>query len=322
MSRFLHHRNTATVLLTRGQLTPSSHIIAGTTFAKIRQLTDSSGLTVEAAGPGEAVIVSGWKELPSAGDEVLQSREANVKRAVYNRRRKASLEATMTDAEAINASRRQEREERERKAEEEAKKTTREPVRAPVKESGPKELRLIIKGDVSGSIEALSAAVESIGNKDAITKVIATGVGEVTESDVMHAKAAEGEYSRLFWPSSIDLACFTLGMVIAFSVNVSRMADQAALQNEVPIYSSNIIYSALDEVKERIIKLLPPIIERRVCGEANVLQIFDISGKGKSIIQVAGCRVSNGLVEKDKRVRVLRNGEIIHEGTNSEFVNL
>ncbi|KAH8117297.1 initiation factor 2 [Phellopilus nigrolimitatus] len=287
--------NTATVLLLRGKLTPSSHIISGTTFAKIRQLMDSQGETVKSSTPGSAVIVTGWKMLPSAGDEVLQGKENDVKRAVENRLRQASLEATLGDAEAINASRRQEREEREQRAQN----TLEEAAHAPVmKAMGPKELRLIIKGDVSGSVEALAAAVEGIGNKDAITKVVSTGVGEVGESDVMLARAAEG-------------------MIVAFSVNVSRIADQAAAQNSIPVFSSKIIYSVLDEVKARIIKLLPPIIEKRVTGEANVLQLFDINGKGRSIIKVAGCRVSNGIVEKDKHVRVLRNGETIHEGTLS-----
>ncbi|KAI5124384.1 hypothetical protein M0805_008987 [Coniferiporia weirii] len=284
--------NTATVLLLRGNLTPSSHIISGTTFAKIRQLTDSAGKTTRIAYPGAAVIVSGWKELPSAGDEVLQGKENDVKRAVENRLRKASLVATLSDAEAINASRQLEREEREKRLEDE----TAEVVHITTKATGPKELRLVIKGDVGGSIEALAASVESIGNKEAITKVISTGVGDVTESDVMLAKAAEA-------------------MIIAFSVNVSRMAGQAAAQSNVPIFSSKIIYGVLDEVKEQVVKLLPPIVERRVTGEANVLQLFDINGKRNSIVKVAGCRVSNGMIEKDRRVRVVRNGVNIHEGT-------
>ncbi|THH11829.1 hypothetical protein EW145_g396 [Phellinidium pouzarii] len=283
--------NTATVLLLRGTLTPSSYIISGTTYAKIRKLTDATGMTVKAALPGSAVTVSGWKELPSAGDEVLQGKEHEVKRAVGNRLRKASLEATLGDAEAINALRRQDREERE-------KKVVAESVPTIVNTEGPKELRLVIKGDVSGSIEALAAAVESIGNKHAMTKVISTGVGEVSESDIMFAAAAKAT-------------------VIAFSVNVSRIADQKATQNSVPIFSSKIIYNVLDEIKERIIELLPPVIETRVTGEANVLQLFDINGKRRSLFKVAGCRVSNGQIEKDKLVKVLRNGETIHKGTLS-----
>ncbi|KAL5490258.1 IFM1 [Sanghuangporus weigelae] len=290
--------NTATVLLTRGRLTPSSHIISGTTYAKVRRLMDFSGATIKEAMPGTAVVVSGWKELPSAGDEVLQGKENDVKLAIENRKRKASLAATLEDAEAINAARRREREERERKANENPDEAEQRNIRAPAKELGPRELRLVLKGDVSGSVEALAAAVQGIGNKDAVTKVISTGVGEVTESDVMLAKAAEG-------------------MVIAFCVSFARVANQVASQNEVPVFSSNVIYKVLDEVKERVVKLLPRIVEKRVTGEAKVVEIFDITGKAKSIIKVAGCRVSNGVIEKNKQVRVLRNGETIHDGTLS-----
>lgn len=88
-----------------------------------------------------------------------------------------------------------------------------------------------------------------------------------------------------------------------------------ANQHGIHVYTSNIIYSVLDHVKDRVIDLLPKILEKRVCGEANVIQTFDIQGKGKSIVKVAGCRVSNGVIEKDKRVRVLRNSQIVHEGT-------
>lgn len=114
-----------------------------------------------------------------------------MKKAVDNRIRKASLESTLHDAEAINTARQQEREDRDRKASEPADAGI-EQRSTPPTDIGPKELRLIIKGDVSGSVEALSAAAESIGNKHAITKVISTGVGEVTESDVALAKAADG----------------------------------------------------------------------------------------------------------------------------------
>lgn len=103
-------------------------------------------------------------------------------------------------------------------------------------------------------------------------------------------------------------------MVIAFCVNVPRMANQAASRNEVLVFSSNVIYKVLDEVKEQVVKLLPRIVEKHVTGEAKVLEIFDITGKAKSIIKVAGCRVSNGMVEKNKSIRVLRDGEIIYDG--------
>lgn len=107
---------------------------------------------------------------------------------------------------------------------------------------------------------------------------------------------------------------YNVGIVVAFSVKTSRMVEQIASQHGVPIVSSNIIYRLLDNVKARVIKLLPPTTEIRVTGEANVLQLFDIQGKGKSTMKVAGCRVSNGIVEKNKRSRVVRDGQTIHDG--------
>jgi len=280
--------NTATVLLLRGSLNAASHLICGTTHAKVRHLTDSSGMPIKCAIPGSAVIVSGWKELPQVGNEVLQGTEDEVKKALANRLRKMKLATTLNDAEVINATRRAER---ERKADDNI--VEEEPnVTSPTE---PKVLRLIVKGDVSGSVEALVSAVEAIGNKDATVNVVQAAVGEVTESDVMMAKAAEG-------------------MVIAFAVPVSRPADQVAAQNGVKIYTEKIIYRVLDEVKERVIELLPKITETRVTGEATVQQIFDIHGKGKMVTKVAGCRVGNGTLRKDCQAKVFRDGELLHDG--------
>lgn len=196
------------MLLLRGSLKPSSSIISGTTYAKIRRLTDASGAFVKAAYPGTAAVVSGWKKLPLAGDEVLQGKEEDVKRAVSNRLKRVSAEAALDDAEIINAARRVER---ERKAVEAAKdaldkankvhykerERERNEERRKAKPAGPKELRVILKGDVSGSVEAIAASVEAIGNKDAVVKVVSKAVGEVNESDVMMAKVAEGFYLAL-----------------------------------------------------------------------------------------------------------------------------
>ncbi|PIL24155.1 hypothetical protein GSI_13908 [Ganoderma sinense ZZ0214-1] len=282
---------TGTVLVLRGNLKPGQHMICGTTSAKVRLLTDSNGKAAKAAYPGMAVTVSGWKELPNAGDEVLTGSEADIKKALANRARKAGMEATLVDLEAINEQRRTEREKRE--AEEAAE--DKEKTLAPVQPEGPKELRLVIKGDVSGSVEAVVNALEVIGNDVARTKIIATGVGDVTESDVMRAKAAEG-------------------VVVAFSVKVPRAVENEAASQHVPIVSSSIIYKLMDTVTQKVAELLPPIIETRVTGEATVLQLFDIGLKGKKTTQVGGCRVSNGVVEKSKLARVMRDGKSIYEG--------
>jgi translation initiation factor IF-2 len=252
-------------------------------------MSDSSGAPVKAAYPGMAVTVSGWRSLPGAGDEVVQGSEGDVKKALANRVRKKEVETVLIDAEAINIARAAERE-RVRKEEDKSQDMKN------ILDGGPKELRLVIKGDVSGSVEAVVGALEGIGNKKARVKVVSTGVGDVMESDVMMAKAAEG-------------------IIVAFSVNTPRSVESTAAQNHVPIYSSKIIYRIMDEVRDRVTALLPCTYETKVTGEATVLQLFDIQLKGKMTKKIAGCRVSNGTIEKSKGARVVRNGQVIYEGS-------
>lgn len=152
-------------------------------------MLDSSDKPVKVAYPGMAVTVTGWKSLPNAGDEVLQGTEVNVKKAIANRERKTELEGTMGDLEAINEQRRLERDRRE--AAEEALGDSVSHHRAE-QEQGPKELRLVVKGDVSGSVEAVVDALRCIGNKEACVKIVSSGVGDVTESDVFRAQVARG----------------------------------------------------------------------------------------------------------------------------------
>ncbi|TFK42717.1 hypothetical protein BDQ12DRAFT_696192 [Crucibulum laeve] len=278
----------ATVLISRGCLKPGSHIISGVSQAKVRAMTDTSGLTVKAAYPGMAVTVSGWKSIPKAGDDVIQGSENDVKKALTNRIRQAAIDTTLADIDAINASRRHERETRELDLESEPKKST--------NDVGPKELRLIIKADVSGSAEAVQGALQGIGNKEAMTKIVSFGVGDISESDIMMAKAANAT-------------------VIGFSVACPRAIETLAIQNEVPVYVSTIIYRLMEEVQNRVVSLLPVITETKVIGEATVLQLFTIQVKNKQSITVAGSRVINGLLEKVKFARVVRDGNIIHEGS-------
>ncbi|KAJ6547056.1 hypothetical protein B0H19DRAFT_1163764 [Mycena capillaripes] len=286
----------ATVLVLRGCLKPGSHILSGVHHAKVRIMHDSNGKMVKTASPGMAVTVSGWKSLPVAGDEVLQGTESEIKRAIVNRQRKADIEAALVDVEAINSSRQQERDRRQ--AEMEAEATGQESAAKPKEEepTGPKELRLVIKADVSGSAEAVEGALQGIGNHLAITKVISSSVGPIMESDVMMAKAVGG-------------------VIVGFSVPSNRAVETLAAQNGVPIIASDIIYRLMEDVKERVIGLLPTITESKVTGEAKVLQLFHIQVKGKKLKTVAGSRVINGLIEKNKLARVVRNGDVIFDGS-------
>jgi translation initiation factor IF-2 len=103
-------------------------------------------------------------------------------------------------------------------------------------------------------------------------------------------------------------------MIIAFSVNIPRATESVAASSDVPLYSSAIIYRVMEEVRNRVVALLPSVIEKKVTGEADVLQLFDINLKGKQTKKVAGCRVINGLVEKSRKARVVRDGITVHEG--------
>ncbi|CAE6426386.1 unnamed protein product [Rhizoctonia solani] len=292
----------ATVLIQRGSLKPGSSIVAGTAWARVRQMTDDKNRPVKLAKPGDAVTVAGWKDVPAAGDEVLQAeREDDAKKAVANRKRVMETRALAEDVEKINEKRRMDKvlEEQEREADTAA---NGEPVSdtAPevTKSSEPevKELKLVIKGDVSGSVEAVAGALCGIGNKVARVKIVSQTVGDVSESDIARAKAVDG-------------------MVVGFNVSASAKIQQIASQQGVPLLSENIIYKLMDEIKKRVVALLPVTYEQRVLGEATVQEIFTIALKGKATMNIAGCRVTNGVIGKHAKVRVLRDGAEVYDGT-------
>ncbi|KAG8906858.1 hypothetical protein FRB99_005918 [Tulasnella sp. 403] len=305
----------ATVLVSRGTLKRGDSIAAGITWAKVRQMTDDKGKPVDSAGPGTPVTVAGWKELPVAGDEVLAAIGRNAsddaKRASLNRIRQRDAAALMDDVQCINEKRRQEKERRDEiLANTTVAKFNRSGIRVSGSKSneavlpvsayaqkddaeGPKELKLVVKGDVSGSVEAFVGAISGIGNKDARVCVIHSGVGDVTDSDVTLAATAQGKFPLLSFRQFILVA--------------------QASQSGVSIHVDSVIYRLIDDVTARVCAMLPRIIETKVVGEATVQQLFTLK-KGKGSFNVAGCRVVNGSLEKHKTARVVRNGETIAQG--------
>lgn len=197
----------ATVLVTRGTLKVGTVVVAGTTHCKVRRMTDHTGKTIKSAGPGTPVVVSGWKEIPQAGDEMLEAPngEGEARKVVVNRLAQAERKKLLKDTEVINAKRQEDRERLEAEhAEEtavrasggnvfEAKLKASRVAAAEARRNEYKELRLVVKGDVSGTVEAVEGALSGIGNKEAGVKIIHTGVGEVTDSDVALAEASDGE---------------------------------------------------------------------------------------------------------------------------------
>lgn len=184
----------ATVLITRGTLTPRTTLLAGVSTCSTRLLLSPSGESIQSVGPGTAALVTGWKSLPKAGDEVLAGSEGDVKRAKINRSKKKEIELVLQNVEAINMARK-------------ADKTSAmlndcgEQKQPKDRETDKKELNVVVKGDVSGSVEALVDVFRGIGNQHAGVRVVSTGVGDVTESDIMMAQTAKGLFFSFLRPN-------------------------------------------------------------------------------------------------------------------------
>ncbi|GAA6043629.1 hypothetical protein JCM8097_008299 [Rhodosporidiobolus ruineniae] len=305
--------NVATVLVLRGELKPSASLVAGTTWARVRTLLPPSGKAVPAAYPGQPVEVTGWKDLPSAGDLVLEAAsEDEAKKAVANRLRRIEDDKMWRDVEVINEKQRRDAEILQLRREEEEKARAKglkgnavlHAGNAAVEEltgaedGGVKELLLVVKADVSGTVEAVVGALEGIGNKEAKVKILSSAVGDVSQADV-------------------DMARAVGATIIGFNVKApgSIMKDAAKGPTPVAIHTSPIIYRLVDTVRSATADLLPKDVETRVHGEATVQMVFEISVKGKKEpTKIAGSKVFNGVFAKARKARVVRKGETVWTG--------
>ena len=299
----------ATVLVRRGTLRPGDIIVAGTTWARIRTLRNDAGGLVGEAPPGTPVQIDGWRgDDPVAGWEVLQAEdEGHAKDVVELRHEREEYTKLGGDAAAINAVRAEEAEARAEVLAWEAEQVwaSKRPSLRPKDNAGwvegkapggPKLVHFVVKADVFGSVEAVVNSVSSIGNNEIAANVIRSGAGALNPSDVHHL-ASSGE----------------VGYLISFNqpvdASVSRLAEAAGLE----ILDYNIIYKVTDVVKEKLTAELPPKITQRVVGEAEVAKIFEISVK-KAKVKIAGCKISNGIINRDKKIRVLRGTNVIYDG--------
>jgi translation initiation factor IF-2 len=287
----------ATVLVRSGTLRQGTALVAGTTWTRVRTLRNEAGVVVEEAGPGIAVEVDGWRDQPIAGDEVLQASDEQQASSVSELRTdKLEREQMAKDMEAINVARREEAERRE--AEEAAKKAAEdgevlEEVAA--KESGPQVISFIIKGDVSGSVEAVIDSVSVLGNAEVSARILRYGVGSPSEFDISHAADAQGH-------------------IINFNTTVPAHISKLAEEKGVKILDSNIIYRVVENVKELLSEKLPPSIIQKVTGEVEVAAIFEIGIGGRRKMKIAGSKVRNGIVERGSKARVLRGDTVVHDG--------
>ncbi|EAQ83331.1 hypothetical protein CHGG_09735 [Chaetomium globosum CBS 148.51] len=305
----------ATVLVKRGTLRPGDFIVAGRVHAKIRSLRNEAGVEVDEAPPGTAVEVLGWREPPDAGDQVLQAPDEGKAKAAVRYRQELK-----DRGEIISQMAQQEQDRRERDLERERERELADaadpqPNRrhrrrhitraiadavAAEREEDPADkthyVPFLVKGDVHGSVEAVTAALLEQGNNDVRAKVLLSAPGQITESDIEHA-AVSGSF------------------IINFNNNIPAHIKRMANDAGVKILEHNIIYHLVEEVRERMVEALPPLVLKRVVGEAEVLEVFPINIKKRIFKNIAGCRIGNGFVKKGSKARVIRNGESVYEGT-------
>ena len=261
----------ATVLIQRGTLRVGDLVVAGAEWGRVRALVSDTGAPIETAGPSTPVEVLGFSGTPDAGDRLAVVDNEARAREVTDYRARQKREKTAARATGMRGSLEQ--------------------MMAQAKTSGRKEFPLVIKADVQGSLEAIVGALDKLGTDEVAARVLHAGVGGISESDVTLAEA-----------SGVP--------IIAFNVRANKEARESAERAGIEIRYYNIIYDLVDDVKKAMSGLLPPTLRETMLGNAQILEIFNVSKVGK----IAGCKVTDGTVERGANVRLIRDNVVIHEG--------
>lgn len=264
----------ATLLVTNGTLKTGMSVVAGTCSGRIRLMTNFKGDTIKKAGPATAVEILGLTDVPEAGDEFNAVKEDKLAREIAENR-KAKLREEIL---ARNAS------------------TTLEQLFSQIQEGEVKDLNLIIKGDVQGSIGAIASSLEKLNNENVRVKIIHTGVGTVTESDVM-------------------LAGTTGSIIIGFNVRPTTAVQTFADRENIQIRLYRVIYDILNDVEDAMKGMLDPEFKEEVLGKVQVRETFKVPNVGI----IAGAYVQEGKVIRNAEIRLVRDGIVIHEGKISSL---
>ncbi|HEY8488565.1 MAG TPA: translation initiation factor IF-2, partial [Thermaerobacter sp.] len=260
----------ATVLVQTGTLRVGDAFVCGTTYGRVRALFDDRGRPVEEAGPSTPVEVLGASEVPEAGDRLEVVADEREAREIATRRQEERRQEELRAARGL---------------------TLEQFSQQAAGEAGERELRLVVKADVQGSLDALIPALERLSTDEVYVRVLHTGLGAISESDVMLAAASRA-------------------IVVGFNVRPDANARRAADEEKVEIRTYRVIYELLDDVKKALQGLLKPEIREVVLGQAEVRATFKVPGVGT----VAGCYVTDGKIARNARVRVIRDGTVIYEG--------
>ena len=259
----------ATVLVQDGTLRTGDNFVVGNVYGKVRAMFDDRSAQLEEAPPSTPVEILGMEGLPQAGDQFVVVADRDKARGISEYREQKAREAALAKSSRVSL----------------------EGLAEQLKTAGTKELNIILKGDVGGSVEVLSDLLLKLSNEKVRLKVLRAGVGAITESDVLLASASNA-------------------IIIGFNVRPERKAQELAEQDKVDIRLHSIIYELQDEIKRAMTGLLEPTIKETYQGRADVRETFRIPKVGT----IAGCQVTDGLIKRDSEVRLLRDNVVVFKG--------
>ena len=259
----------ASVLVQRGKLDVGDTVVVGTSIGRIRSMVNDKGKKVKSAGPSTPVEIMGLTEVPQAGDIFYEVKDEKMAKHLIERRKRQAREKSINQVSAV----------------------TLDNLFGQMEEGKLKQLNLIVKADVQGSVEALKQSLEKLSNEEVRVKVIHAAAGAVTESDVTLAKVSNA-------------------IIIAFNVRPVATAKNEAEKDEVQIKQYSVIYQAIDDVEAAMKGMLDPKFEEEVIGTAEIRQIFKISNVGT----IGGAMVLSGKIARNAGVRVIRDDVVIHDG--------
>jgi translation initiation factor IF-2 len=259
----------ATVLVQDGTLHLNDSYIVGNTFGKVRAMFDDRGRPLVEAGPSTPVEVLGLESMPDSGDTFLVVADRDKAKGIAQYRKMKEREAQLAKSSRVSL----------------------EGLAEQIRQAGVKDLPLIIKGDVTGSVEVLADSLVRMSTEKVRVKVIHSGVGSITESDVLLATASNA-------------------IIIGFNVRPERKAGELAQQEGIEIRLHSIIYELQDEMRLAMLGLLDPTFKENYVGRAEVINVFRIPKVGT----IAGCRVQDGVIRRDSEVKVMRGSEQVYKG--------
>ena len=260
----------ASLLVQSGTLHVGDSILVGATYGRVRAMFDDEGNAIKAAGPSIPVEVLGLSEVPAAGDRFTQCKDEKTARAMAEEKKEKNKIESFSDAHRVSL----------------------EDLYDQIKEGKVKELAIIVKADVQGSVQAIRQSLEKLSTDDVKVRVIHGGVGAITETDITLATASNA-------------------IVIGFNVRPDVNAGFAADRDGVDVKTYRIIYDAIDDVKSAMIGMLEPEYRELVLGKAEVRTTYKISNLGT----IAGCYILDGKVKRNSEVRVIRGGIVVFEST-------